>query len=462
MFLMKKAFLIFAVLLLTLPSILAINILVEKQSDNEIYIPGINQPAVFDLEITNNGESDSFEFYNLVGFKMSPTEEVKIDKGETKDVRLEISPIGEIKQRGGYSFSYYIKGKDSSEIKQTLTFRIIDFEELFEIGSEEVDPKSSSVEIYVHNRESFNFKEVEAKFSSPFFKIEETFPLGPNQREDFSIELNKEDFKELMAGFYTFKAEISAEGKTANLEAVIKFAQQDLLVTTKKRYGFIINTEVIEKKNEGNTVVDSETIIKKNIISRIFTSFKPEPTMVERTGSAVYYVWENSVQPGETITIESKTNWLWPLLCILFIIVIVIFAKRYSDSDLVMTKRISFVKAKGGEFALKVSLVLRARRYVSKIAIVDRLPPLVKLYEQFGKELPSRVDEKNRRIEWNFDKLEDGEIRIINYIIYSKVGVVGKFALPQATAIYERDGNIKESVSNKAFYMSGQRQKELE
>ena len=50
----------------------------------------------------------------------------------------------------------------------------------------------------------------------------------------------------------------------------------------------------------------------------------------------------------------------------------------------------------------------------------------------------------------------------MNYIIYSKVGVVGKFALPQSTAIYEKDGKIKEAVSNKAFYMSGQRRKDLE
>ena len=112
--------------------------------------------------------------------------------------------------------------------------------------------------------------------------------------------------------------------------------------------------------------------------------------------------------------------------------------------------------------ALKVSVTIRARRFVEKIALVDRLPPLVKLYEHFGKEAPSKIDEKNRRVEWNFDKLDEGEERVLNYIIYSKVGVVGKFALPQATAIYEKEGKIKEAVSNTAFYMSGQRRRELE
>jgi hypothetical protein len=459
---MKNTLLIFTIFLLTIPGIFAIDITVEKQSDNEVYIPGIDNPIIFDLRITNNGPSDSFEFYNLVGFEMSPVEKVQIDKGDTKNVKLEISPIGEIEQRGGYSFSYYIKGKDASEVKETLVFRVIDFENLFEIGSGEVNPELNNFKIYIYNRESFKFDEVTAKFKSPFFEFEETFPLGPNQKKDFTIQLNREDFKELTAGFYTLNTEITAEGQNAKIESVINFVQKDLLVTTKKSYGFIVNTEIIEKENQGNTVVESETMIKKNILSRIFTRFNPEPNTVERIGSKVYYSWQNSVQPGEILKIESRTNWTWPLLCIIFIIIIVVFAKKYSESDLVITKRISFVRAKGGEFALKVSIILRARRYADKIVLVDRLPPLVSLYEQFGKETPSRVDAKNRRIEWSFDKLDEGEIRMMNYIIYSKVGVVGKFILPQSTAIYERDGKVKEAVSNKAFYISGQRRKDLE
>ncbi len=458
---MKKEFLVIAIILLTLPAILAINVQVTKLSDNEVYIPGVDKPVVFDLNIKNKGISDTFTFYNLVGFEMSPTQ-VQINEGQTKNVKLSISPIGEVKQRGGYSFSYYIKGKDSSESKESLIFRIIDFEDLFEIGASDVDPASSTVKIYIYNRESFDFEKLDVKFTSPFFKLEETFPLGPNQKKEFTIQLDKADFKELTAGFYTLNTEVKYQEKTAELESVINFVQKDMLVTTKKSYGFIINTEVIEKKNEGNTVVQSDTVIRKNIISRMFTTFEPKPTTVERTGSAVYFFWKNSVQPGETIVIESKTNWFWPLICIIFIIIIVVLAKKYSESEIVMTKRIGFVKAKGGEFALKVSVILKARKRVEKIVLVDRLPPLVKLYPGFGKEMPSRVDEKNRRIEWNFDKLEEGEVRIINYIIYSKVGVLGKFALPPATAIYEEDGKVKEAVSNKAFYMSGQRIKDLE
>ena len=67
---------------------------------------------------------------------------------------------------------------------------------------------------------------------------------------------------------------------------------------------------------------------------------------------------------------------------------------------------------------------------------------------------PEKVDEKNKRIEWGFDKLEAGEVRTLSYIIYSKVGVLGKFALPPATAFYKKEGELKESESNRAFFVA--------
>ena len=194
----------------------------------------------------------------------------------------------------------------------------------------------------------------------------------------------------------------------------------------------------------------------------MFTSFSPEPDSVDRNGFKVYYTWTKEIKPGETLEIAVKTNWLFPLLIVLFIVAIVLLAKQYSKTHLVLRKKVTFVKAKGGEFALKVSIFVNAKKYVERISVIDRLPPLVKIYEKFGKEEPTRVDEKNRRLEWNFEKLEAGEIRVLSYIIYSKIGIIGKFALPSATAVYEHEGNIHESESNKAFFVAEQRSGEIE
>ncbi|NQU99666.1 MAG: hypothetical protein HQ538_02920 [Parcubacteria group bacterium] len=45
---------------------------------------------------------------------------------------------------------------------------------------------------------------------------------------------------------------------------------------------------------------------------------------------------------------------------------------------------------------------------------------------------------------------------MFNYIVYSKVGIVGKFILPNALAVFEEEGKIHETNSNKVFFMSDQ------
>jgi hypothetical protein len=56
--------------------------------------------------------------------------------------------------------------------------------------------------------------------------------------------------------------------------------------------------------------------------------------------------------------------------------------------------------------------------------------------------------------------LEAGEVRSLSYIVYSKVGIVGKFSLPRALAVFEKDGNLHEINSNNVFFMNEQTDKE--
>jgi len=458
---MKKIILVFLLISLIIPTVLAINLEIEKQSTDEVLIAELNNRIVFDLEITNLGTSSNFEFFNLLGFLMSP-EKVYIGKEKTEEVSLELVSLASIEERGFYTITYYIKADDASQTSETLTFKIVDLQDALLVGSEDMDPESESIEIFIKNRENFDFGNIDVNFSSSFFAIEKSFSLGPEETKTFSVQLNSEDFSELIAGFYTLTAKVNIEGKEADVEGVIEFVEKNILTTTKKDFGFLIVTKIIEKENTGNTIERSETVIKKNILSRLFASFNPDPDIVEREGTKVYYTWDREIRPGETLEIIVKTNWLFPFLIILFIILIVVLTKKYSETTLVLKKKVSFVKVKSGEFALKVSVLVNAKKYVERVNIIDRVPPLTEIYERFGGDQPSRIDKKNRRIEWSFEKLEAGEMRVLSYVIYSKVGVLGKFALPTATAIYEKEGEIHESESNRAFFVAEQRKKDLE
>jgi len=457
---MKKVFALLFIAFL-LPVLSAINLDIQKTSENEVMILDLEEPAVFDLTIKNNGTSDEFEFYTFFALLEEPKESILINSGETKEVQIKLLPIYTLKT-GFSTFNIFIRATDKTEIEEQLTMRIINLEDAFEVGSGDLDPDTNSLEVYIHNKVNFNFDSLNAQFSSPFFEFEEDFSLGPNQRKNFYVELNKEDFNKIIAGFYTLNVEVTAKDKTAEVEGIIKFVEKDIVTTIKKESGFVISRKIIEKINEGNTVASSETVIKKNIISRLFTSFSPEPDIIEREGLKVYYSWVREIKPGESLKIIVRTNWFIPFLIIFLIVTIVVLAKKFSKTNMNLRKKITFVRAKGGEFALKVSLFVHAKKYIENVQIIDRLPSLVKIYEKFGGETPTKVDEANRRIEWNFEKLEAGEVRVISYIIYSKIGVLGKFALPSATAIFQREGVIKNEESNRAFFIAEQRTKDEE
>lgn len=461
---MKKEIILCAALfLLLLNSVMAINLKVEHESSGEVMIADLNEPATFDLKITNLGSGDDFTFYSFFGSSMHPKGTVHINQGETKDVQIKIYPSADFKEKGFVNFEYFIKGSSGEEMSEWLTVKIIDFDsDIFEISSGEVDPTSSTMNIYLHNRVNFNFEKLNVKFSSAFFDFDESFSLGPNEKKVFNVKLNKEDFKKLMAGFYTMTAEIEAGDQKTKTEGTIKFVEKDIVTTTKKTYGFIINTLLVQKANEGNVVASSETVVRKNIISRLFTTFNTEPNYVERMGLAIYYTWNRDINPGETLEIRTRTNWLLPFIILLLVIASVVIAKQYSKTSLVLKKKINFVNAKGGDFALKVSIFVHAKDYIQKVNITDRLPSLVRIYERFGGDAPTRVDEKNRRIDWQFARLEAGEKRVLSYIVYSKIGVLGKFALPAATAVFEKEGKVHESQSNVAFFVAEQRRKDAE
>jgi len=453
---MRKYLAILFVLILV-PFALAVNLNVEKISTNEVLIKGLNTPINFELNVTNNAHSDVLSFYTFFEGGITPTKGIPFKKGETKDVILTLSPRENSNLNGINIFSYFIQGQDRTEVKEKLRVKIINLEDAFKVGSEKIDKETQTITVFIENKVNFNFENLSVLFSSPFFSLEKQISISPYDKKEFKITLEKDDFNKLLAGFYTLSADVETKGVRGNIEGKIEFVKNDNLKTTSETYGFLISTKVIKKVNAGNTISESVATIKKNIISRLFTTFSPSPDSVDRQGTTVYYSWTQRINPGENTLIKVKTNWLIPFFLILFLVLLVYFVKKFMSQKLLIRKRVSFVKAKGGEFALKVTIIAQAREYMENIKIVDRLPPLVKLYERFSGELPNIISKNKDRLEWDFTHLEAGESRIMSYVVYSKLGILGKFALPGTVARFDQMGKKKQATSNKAFFLAEQK-----
>lgn len=451
---MIKKSLVLLLILSTLPLVSA-SLTVEKTILSDSIITEINNTALVNFKLTNTGATDDFKFYSTVGVRFDPSDYFTIESGKTKEFQVKVYVTSELMQDSKtYSFQYKIEGRNSGIQSDEMVLRIFRFKDVFDINSYNIALDADSALVYFRNLANYNFPAVEVTFHSAFFDFTKQFELSPLEKKEFTVELDKTLTKKLVAGDYTLTADVKAIGLSNRFENTFKFIEKSNIISKDSISGIIIRTSSFERKNEGNLPVVVQIKLKKNIITRLFTTFNIEPQKVERSGITINYLFQKEVKPDEDYIVRARTSFVYPLLLLLLIIVIAYLVKFYSSSDLVVKKQAHFVKTKGGEFALKVSVTLKAKKYVEKIKVIDKLPPMVKLHDQFSSIKPSRIDETNRRLEWNLEALQQYEERVFSYIIYSKVGVVGRFELPKATALFESQGKVHETLSNTVFFLT--------
>jgi len=121
------------------------------------------------------------------------------------------------------------------------------------------------------------------------------------------------------------------------------------------------------KENQGNVKKAVIVTKDKNIISYLFTTFDVKPTEARISGLAVQYTWEKELPPGQELNLTMTTNWFYPLIIIIFIVVIIFVVTKYIEEDVSLRKNVSYVKTKGGEFALKVTIRIKAKKTLTNL-----------------------------------------------------------------------------------------------
>ncbi len=455
-----KKLTILLIFLLILPSIVLGKVEIEKEPLTDTVIPSINKPAEFKLTIKNLDESDTFRVYDLAGYGVTSNGNFSINSGQTKTINIEVWPEQAVlEEPGTHRFVYKIKGKKTGLTEDLLTLKILPLNQALEINSYNINFEANETTVYVKNLAGLKFDNIKARFYSSFFDFNEEFSLNKYEKKEFVVNLDRSKIRKLSTGTYTLTSNIETFNTEGTITNSFKFAEKADVSTSEKKEGIIISKHFVEKENQGNLPIVVQTKINKNVISRLFTTFNNNPSIVKRQGLSIIYTFQQEIQPSETFKVEATTNWLWPIILLLAIGAIVYLSRIYILKNVNIKKKATYVKTKGGEFALKISILVKARKYVENLKIEDKIPSIVKVHKRFGAVEPDKIDEKNRRLEWNIENLQKEEERIFSYVIYSKISPVGRFELPKATAIYEKDGNIKEEESNKVYFLTERKKK---
>ncbi|MDP1729127.1 MAG: hypothetical protein Q8L27_02915, partial [archaeon] len=373
---------------------------------------------------------------------------------ETKTITLEAYPRFPIRVSPNYySFEYKIKGVYTPIQLDKLSMTIVKLKDAFGMDFDEINPESEYATVHFKNLGGHSFDNIKVQLTSEFFDYSQEFALAPGESKLFTIELNREKMSKLFAGQYVVDSKITVNELEQTATPILTFIEKPGIESTESEKGLMLVRHEMQKNNAGNTKAAVTIVETKNLFSSLFTSFNVEPDRKEYSFFHVNYVFSRELSPGDSLIVNSTTNW-WILLGVILIIIMVwYFIDEYIRNKVVVNKQISLVRTKGGEFALKITLHLKARDFIEKIRILDRLPPMVKVFEKFNLDgTPFKIDERTRRLEWNIQALGAGEERTLSYIIYSKIGVVGKYELPSTSVFYEYKGRIKEANSNRAFY----------
>ena len=452
----KKALLLFSIILISLSiiTISAINLEVKSEPISNSFLVELDEPAIFDLTIKNLEEKDTFKLYSLVGINITYNP-IILDNEETKKVRIYVTPQDSLKNKlQSYVFEYKIKDSNNDIQSETLTLNIVDLESSFSIKAEPIGPNTERIILDIKNNIMKNFKNVEFKISSKFFEHEEKISLKANEKKFIEIMIDQEKIKTLNAGNYIINTQIRLKDNIANIESQIKFLETEGIETSETKEGIIIQRSEIIKKNTGNVKKLVKITMEKNLLAYIFTTRNIATTKIETNGFIKKYIWEKVLIPNEEIKIVTKTNWLFPIFILIIILIGARLIRKSIYDNLELSKKVSFVKTKGGQFALKVTIKARAKKHLEKITIIDKIPPIVKLYNKFGTISPDKIDLENKKLHWNLSSLNKNETRIFTYIIYSKIGIMGRFELPETRAVYEDEGELKETISNRSFYVN--------
>lgn len=450
----KKALSLLAVVILFgIVSVLAINLDIQSEPIANNYIIELGDPGVFDLTIKNNEEAGTFEIYSLVGINITHAP-FELDEEETKKIRIYLTPQEALRKEQAYIFEYKIKDSQNEIQAESLTLNIVNINSAFSIKADPLNPKSERITLDIKNNLQRDFKNVEFKIISDFFEHEQSISFTPNEKKFVEVELDTEKLKESSAGNYPINTQIRVNDIIANIESQIKFLETEDIETIESKEGTIIQRNEVIKKNTGNIKKLVKITEEKSLIAYIFTTTNIAPTETESNGFLRTLTWEKVLIPNEELKVVTRTNWLFPIIIIIIILFGIGFIRKSIYDSLELTKNVSFIKTKGGQFALKVTVKARAKKKINNITIIDKLPGLVKLYNKFGILPPDKIDLENRKLHWNLPSLNKNETRVFTYIIYSdKIGIVGKFELPETRGVYEDEGILKETESNRSFYL---------
>jgi len=445
---------------------------------DDIYI---NEGAVFEVTVVNNLDVENRyrisvgdftewsvetdpQSYKLSGILVEPK------KSKTFELRIYPKNI----RHGQKSVKITMKSEDTKEeirkyIKINIKSEYTIPSYLPSIGLKiylpsegKIDPRKDAVfRIELKNKNLLSLEDVELELKSNLIEGKKTgITLEPLERkvEDFTIKFNPVEIPKKE----TLVATATVENRTfVSIEDfyIISYYEDFLQKeeTKKKILKWIREISVV---NTGNAEKDETIKIKTTSLRSLFSYTKPKAEII-KDGEQRYFVWSLKLGPQESETLYIILNFR-PIFTLLLIVAVAILMYYHRRSPVVIKKSYSdlSIKHKGiSKLTIVLNVRNRSKKVLTDIEVIDRIPSITDIEREFkvGSLHPAKIlkhKQKGTILKWEIESLESGEERVINYVMKSKLVILGMFKIPQAIVRCRTEQGIKSSAKSNSLTIS--------
>ncbi len=455
---MRRTFLLFTVLLLVLPLVMSAEITVEHSPERAYVFEG--EPVQYTLSIHNDNYYDAVDLQvkslDLHWILEEDFTEVYIEPRATETLVVNYNPLSGVVP-DDYGINLVLTDLvDDSRTEMYLPVRVMTGQEVFVVQfltDGVVDPRHGSIlKVSLANTADRDFNDVSVTIASDFF--EETRVVSVAGYEDALVAFPVDLPDTAHVGEYPVTITLDYDGGELGVyESVMDVSQYgDLTEVSIDSSSFLKSIRGVTQTNDGNSEYHSSYVMRYTLLERMFTSYLHEPDSLDRVDGQYKASWDVVLLPGESITIESETNYRFAV-CVLLVLLVLSFGWYYfTRRSISVSKKVASVQPKKGKLAkLKVTLVVKntSSRPLKGVKLMDRVPNTSVAPAHYSTLRPKvKKGAKSVTLLWDLPTLKGGEERVITYEVKSALHFSGKLILPSAVARYREGGKQQFSQSN--------------
>jgi hypothetical protein len=381
---------------------------------------GVDDPAEINLEVHNTDGAESFQL-SIFDYHRSQwylyEDSIDVEPGQNGTFNIDVSP-DESAIRGNYRTDFLIRSSTGEEVRDSFSYRVNRDTglNLINIDRNESYRPEDRIELGVVFRNvdssTSEYKNVGINLMN-YSKSIELGPIVPGGERRVSTEFRVPEYEEPGRK----KLEIILDDRNYT-ETVLIEQVREFETNSSRENRVLVIQEDLRVKNTGNVESTyNHSVEKPSYIAPVV--YAPEAE-TEEQGSYTVYSWSETLEPGESTTIEVRTDY-WIPLASLFILLAGFLTLKRITSTVEVKKTV-----KKTEEGLDVTIEVEnsSSRTYDDVILEDFIPNIAGLHSKFDMADPEvKQTDEGAELRWWITELQPGDQRIFRYNIKPKVEV---------------------------------------